>query len=150
MILDALWNAQRKRRKLDKLYGRLISKAERGKNPEEVGSLGSEYRFERNLINDTINSLESSMIQERAERLGVPVPNYSPDHEAWEKGFQPNVVYLSLKTRAELRSQIRKERRERVEYWTLLVKDLIVPLVGLLVGLVGATIGLVSVLRSGK
>lgn len=144
MVFDALWKAQRKRRRLDKLFGGLISKAEKRKNHEEVGSLEAEHMYERHLISDTINSLESLRIQERAERLSLPVPKYSTDNEAWEKGFQPNVVYLSLKTRAELRGQIRKERREGAEYWTLMLKDVIVPLVGL----IGAIMGLISLLRS--
>ncbi len=144
MIFDALWRAQRKRRQLDRLFRRLTSKAEKEKRRDDVESLVAEHGFERDLVNDTINALESSRIQERAERLGIPVPKYSTDNEAWEKGFQPNVVYLSLKTRAELRTQLRKERRERVEYCTLVVKDLIVPLVGL----IGAIIGLISVIGS--
>jgi hypothetical protein len=144
MILDALWKAQRERRNLDKLYRPLIAKAEKEKNHEEMQSLEAEYGFERGLVNDKISSLESARIQEEAERLCIPVPKYSSESEAWEKGFQPNFVYLSVKARADLRTHIRKERRERIEHWTLFLKDVIVPLVGLL----GAIMGLISVIHS--
>ncbi|MGH9432928.1 MAG: hypothetical protein ACRD3T_15440 [Terriglobia bacterium] len=143
MIFDALWKAHRERRKCNKLYRRLIENAEREKNSEEVETLCLEAMHERDVINEKINLLESSRIQEEAERLGIPIPKYSLDSEAWEKGLRNDKVYLSLKAKGELRSQIRREKRERIEYWTLIVKDLVVPLMGLL----GVITGLVSVIH---
>ena len=136
MIFDQLWKLQRERTELEKRFGRMISQAEREGDHEKRESLISELLMERGLIDDRINGLESIRIQERAERLGVPIPPLS-DKESWENGYKPNTIFLSVKARAQLRSEIRKERRER---W-----DWITRIITLLVGLIGAITGLISV-----
>ena len=143
-MFDALWRAQRARRNLDKFYSRSVTKAAREKNYEKERTLAAEHMFERDLVTDRIDSLETTAIMEEAERVGIPVPKYSPDSEAWEKGCQPDRVHLGRKFVHDLRTQIRKERRERIEYWVLILKDVVMTLVGLF----GSIIALVSVLRS--
>ena len=142
MIFDELWEVQRARAKLRKTFDRLISQAKKEDNNEKRDRLIDEFLMELDLINDKINMLESERIQKEAERLGIPVPPLS-DKESWEKGFQPNTVFLGVKVRLQLRSGIRKERREQWEGRTLWISGLL----GLIIGLIGAITALVSVLK---
>ena len=145
MIFDTLWKAKQERKKLSRTFDPLIAKAQKEKNEEEVQSLLSEFFFERNIINDKINSLESIRIQSEAEDWGIQVPPYQPDSESWEKGFQPNRVFLSTKARHELRHQIREERHQK-RAW---IKNLIV-LVTVLLGTIIAFISAVHSCGEGK
>ena len=140
MILDSLWEEQRERTKLKKTFDRLISQARKEKNQEEADSLISEFITERDQINDIINGLETTRIQEEAERLGIPIPPFL-DAESWEQGFNPNIFLLSSKARLQLCGEIRKERRRRWEDRTLWISRILLPLLAL----IGAMRGLVSV-----
>ncbi len=132
-----LWRANRKLKKLDKTFDPLIARAKKWGDEEEDEGLISELLMERDFID--IDSLISRRIIRRANGLDLPIPLYS-DKEAWERNRTTGAYYLTAKGRADLRSKIRKEKRERFEYWARWIV--------LLTGLIGAATGLVAVLLS--
>ena len=144
MIFDQLSKAQRERTKLKKKFDRLISQAEQEKNHKERNFLIDEFLMECGFIDDRINVLESIRLQEKAERMGIPIPPLS-DKQSWEKGYKPNTTFLGVKARLQLLTEIRKERRERWEGRTFWISRILIPLIGLIIGLIGALTALVSV-----
>jgi len=144
MIFDELARLQRQRKRLSRTFDPLIAKAQKEKRQEDLQGLLSEFFFERDLINDTINCLETRRLQSKAEDLGIPVPRYEAESESWQKGFQPNVVFLSDKARHELSCQIREEKRQRREEITAWIRDLLLPVITVL----AMVIGIISAARS--
>ncbi len=132
-----LWHAHRKLKKLGKTFDPLIAQAKKEGDEEKYEGLISELLMERDFID--IDSLISRRIIRRANGLDLPIPPYS-DKEAWERNRTTGAYYLTAKGRADLRSLIRKEKRERFEYWARWIV--------LLTGLIGAATGLVAVLFS--
>ena len=142
MIFDALWKAQRERRALEEKFSGLIGEAEKNKDHEEVDSLVLELLFERGLIEDRINRIDTNRVQEEAEKFGIPVPSFS-DKESWNEDSQSHTIFLTVSTRLRLRQEIRKERRARWEDRTLCIDRIVLPLIGL----IGAGTALVSILK---
>jgi len=105
------------------------------KKHEERDSLISELMQELSLYDDEIGLAETMALRRQAERLGVPVPQFS-DKTSWEQGYNPAISYLTVNARAALRGAIRHERRERWEFRSLFVKDLTAPVVAILASIV--------------
>jgi len=144
MIFDILWRTRWRRNRLSKFYSRLIAKAARAKNRDEEDKLICEFMFEKNLVDGEIALLETLKLQNEAERLDVPFPHYSENRNAWEQGFKPGTYRLSVRARTDLRSQIRKEKRERLENHMLWASHVIMPIIGL----IGAVMALLSLIAS--
>ena len=123
MIFDELWKERRKRSKLDKFYDRLISRTEKEKNHEEAENLSGEFMAQRDGINEKINVLETIRLRKESEKLGIPVPPLS-DKESWVHS-PSNVVFLNVEAQLQLRREIRKERRERLEDRTLWISRIL-------------------------
>jgi len=132
-----LWHANRKLKKLGKTFDPLIAQARKKGDEEKYQGLISELLMERDFID--IDSLISRRIIRRANRLDLPIPSHR-DKEAWEQNHTTGAYYLTAKSRADLRSLIRQEKRERFEYWGRWVV--------LITGLLGTATGLVAVLLS--
>jgi hypothetical protein len=150
MILDELWRAQRVRKRTERVFQRLIAKAEKSKDRDREQSLITEFLMERDIINDRINWIETRRLQERAENFGIPIPSIS-DKESWEDGYEPNTVRLRKEARLRISDQIRNERRARVDdqlLWVNRISPLIAPLSGLVGFVTGLIAGLVAVLHS--
>jgi hypothetical protein len=94
---------------------------------------------------DEILNLNSLLLADRAESLGLPVPPRE-DLESWETGYWPDSVRLNLKAQSQLRQAIRNERREKWSFASFLLKDVATPLIG---G-IGAIMGLISLLHAIK
>jgi hypothetical protein len=94
---------------------------------------------ENRILDDEITQLESRYICKEAYRLRVPVPERS-DGELWEESFVIGGWQLTDKGFSVLRSDIRKEKNERWQYWELRTK-IVVAAATALTGLVGALIG---------
>jgi hypothetical protein len=135
MILDPLWRLRWKRDRMQRRYDRHIRKAEKKNDHDERDSLISEVMMERQLYNDDISSAESIELRRKAEALGIPVPPFS-DKVAWETGYNPAISFLSARVRMDLRTSIRKERRDRWDFAILLLKDLLAPIVAILATIV--------------
>ncbi len=91
-------------------------------------------------------ALVSQSLINEADGLHLPRPQYN-DKEKWDSNCPEHVeriLALTPEAMTELRTTIRKEKRERretVEWWVKIIGGLIT--IG--TGLVGALIGLVSV-----
>jgi hypothetical protein len=132
MILDKLWRLRWKRDRYSRKMDRAIRKS---KNHEERESLISEVMQEVSLYDDEVSLAETMALRRQAERIGVPVPQFS-DKTSWEQGYNPAISYLAANARAALRGAIRHERRERWEFVALFVKDLTAPVVAILASIV--------------
>jgi hypothetical protein len=123
MVFDRLWKLRRERKKLEKSFDRLISQAKGAGDYDKEERLISELLFHRDSIDDEINVIESTRLQETANVLGIPVPKPS-DENSWERGSQSFVIFLDVKARLQLRREIRRERRERWEHRTYWLRDI--------------------------
>lgn len=135
MILDKLWRLRWKRDGYSRKMDRAIRKAEKEKKHEERESLISDVMQELSLYDDEIGLAETMALRRQAERLGVPIPQFS-DKTSWEQGYNPAISYLTANARAALRGEVRHERRERWEFVALFVKDLTAPVVAILASIV--------------
>lgn len=99
--------------------------------------------FETNMAQEQIQIILSARLFHEANRLGIPSPRYTdPDSDLWERSHEGQ-VYLSFKGQSELRSSIRAENKERWEARASILKDIAVPIAGL----IGAITGLIAVIR---
>lgn len=115
---------------------RLVEEARKqGKRGEEIERIRGEAGAEHSEIQREIDMLTTSYLAETARKYMLPTPEYG-NKEMWEE--QPYPRSLTKRGVAELRSAIRKERKERRESF--------LPWICALVGLVGAVTGLLSVI----
>lgn len=135
MIFDELWRLRWKRDRIQHKYDRWIREAQKNKDYNERESLGAEASQERQLVNDQIYSTETMELRRRAERLGLPTPDFS-DKDSWVEGYVPGTFYLNPTARTALRQALRKEQRERWELAIALVKDFAVPIIGVIATIV--------------
>ena len=141
-----LYKLNRREKKLDAEEERVRKKAKEKKDQsildEWYGTVGyweyDDIEWERKKI------VSDSLVSE-ADELHLPRPQYG-DKAKWEED-RPQMVtgyVLTPEAMVELRTVIRKEKRERretVEWWVKIIGGLIT--IG--TGLVGALIGLISV-----
>ena len=132
-----LKKAQRKRADLEKLYDPLIMQAEKEGKRKERENLIGECMMETNFVKEEIGLIITRNLLKEAERLGVPSPYFEDSFDRGPTGR----YYLNVKAQAQLRGDIRKERRERSEWIT----RYLLPAIGALTGLFGTIIGLVAV-----
>ena len=135
MMSFTLWRLNRQLRRGNSAYSTSIAKAK----GEEQQALIAEWIDEREHKRDEILSTRSMLLQEKAERLAIPVPPLS-DKQSWVDGRRPGTVHLSLESQNLLLKTIRAEQREK---WTTLKE--IGPTI---TGLIGAMMGVLSLLHS--
>ena len=122
-------------------YKRLQEKARKEKKPrEDIQSLISEEIFEVDMIDDEIEKLESRYLIESARQLVLPIPDFDMDSDTWKESKITRRVRLSKKAMVDMRSLVRKERKERREGIMLWLAALI--------GIIGALSGLLAVWKS--
>jgi len=131
----------RSRAKTVEAYKRLQDNARKeNKAQDELESLVHEEMFEIDMIDDDIESLESRFLIESARKLILPIPEFKTDGDAWVESRITGRYRLSKNAMTEVRTVVRKERKERRE-------GMIMWLVAL-TGLVGALSGLLAVWKS--
>jgi len=135
-----LWRLKRERKSSEGKYSKYIGQAA---DADEKESRIMEWIEERERIRDKILHLRSMQLSATAEDLGIPVPPLS-DKESWEEGRNPGTVRLTLDAQSKLRQAIRVEQREKWSVVVFLLKEIIVPLIGIL----GAIMGLLSVIHA--
>jgi len=135
-----LWWLNRKRKRTDKVYSKLIAKAA---NEDEKDRLISGAITERDIIEDELLHLRSLDVIERAQNVGLPVPPLS-DKQAWQEGYRPATVRLSPQAQLDLNRLIRQEHRDRWGMVAFVIKELAVPVIGA----IGAVMGLLSLIHS--
>jgi hypothetical protein len=141
MIFDELWRLRRRRDRTLRRYDRWIHKARKKRDSDEEESLISEVIQERQLYNDDISSADGIKLRRQAEKFGLPVPEFS-DKSAWEQGYNPAITYLNAAARTALRQAIRRERRERWDMVTLILKDFAAPIIAILVSIANVILAL--------
>ncbi len=131
----------RQRSKTVDTFRRLQEKARKEKKPrEDIQSLISEEIFEVDMIDDDIETLESGYLIESARQLVLPIPDFDIDNGTWKESKFTRRFRLSKKAMVDMRSSVRKERKERREGMMLWLAALI--------GIIGALSGLLAVWKS--
>jgi hypothetical protein len=139
MIFDKLWQLERQLIRSSHAYARHRKLLEKRKaSREEMESAGEEGNWANNTYLHQIEGEESSRLLRRADRLGLPIPRYrvneyneSDEDEAWEVGYT-GIAYLTRAAQPDLLNQIRMEKkasREEIVSW---IRDIGVPLIGVL------------------
>ena len=105
---------------------------------QEREDLEGSFIAEERLYQDELRVLISNHLVSLAHRLFIPVPEVKREGGLWEQVSTTGQYYLTTSAPSELRSAIRRERKEKLEMWLL----------GLAActGLVGAITGLIAVL----
>lgn len=141
MVFDKLWRLRWQRDRTKRKFDRWIRKAKKEKDHDQYESLIAEVMQEQDLSNDEIYSAETTQLRRKAERLGLPVPDFS-DKTSWERGYNPSIYYLNPAARTALRQAIRREWKERWEFAIVIVKDLAVPIIGIVATIVSLILAL--------
>jgi hypothetical protein len=150
MILDKLWRLEWQLARSSRGHARnrkLLQ--ERKASREELVSAGEDANWAHDTIRHLIEGEKSSRLFRRADRLGLPTPRYrfdksdeSVENEAWERGYT-GISYLSRAAQFDLRSQIRQEKKARRDDIVSWIRDIVVPVMGIL----SATTALIVALR---
>jgi hypothetical protein len=135
-----LWRKRRELDKITKFCDNKIRKAKReGKSSDEINELLSERFAESDYIEEEINSIVTTHLVRKAQRLFLPVLAYGDD-DVWERGDFTGLRYLKPGGVMKLRNLIREEtaaRRKAVLEW-------VTPFIGI----IGAMTGLLAVILS--
>jgi hypothetical protein len=145
-----LLELDRQEARLNREYKRKVTESEKKKDPSILEDWENNYG--QSVSGDILwerKKLASNALLSEADRLHLPRPDYN-DKTKWdtdtdEYGMSRGLA-LNAAAMTELRTTIRKEKREKreaVEWWVKLLGGLI----PILTGLVGALIGLGAVLR---
>lgn len=89
-------------------------------------------------VNDEITRTKSRQLIRTANRLGLPVPE---GDESWTSSFHGKFgKHLTVAAQVELRQAIRQEQKELREKWMGMVKDVVVPLGGIVISILSLLI----------
>jgi hypothetical protein len=138
VMFDEIWKLRRKEKKLSAAYFQEVERLrDQGASEEEIDMTMDDARNTLNQLQLDIDYAESDALLEKAAKLKVPRPPKN-DEESWEtfygKGFLTQVGY------DKLRSRIRQEKKERREYLTAIVKDLVVPISTIIISIISLLI----------
>ena len=111
-------------------------KARNAKDYESEQAAASQYFFERDMIDSDIQWLQHRYLVRQAERLLLPVPEFNTKGEDWVRSEHDGRWRLNKEILASLSKEVRRERRERMEFFFLLPSALI--------GLVGGLLGVAA------
>jgi len=120
-------------------YADDIRKARKEDKPSiDIQSLEYSSYFEETMVDEEISILATDSLICKARRRFVPTPSRE-DEGMWEQcNTVSNRYVLTNKGISELRSSLRKERKEQVEF--------VVMILAILTGIIGAATGLVAVI----
>jgi hypothetical protein len=138
-----MWRLQRRRRKISRLYDKMIAEQTKKKNStkDDLRRLEHEVMFELHWVDEGIDDLISRHLLGITERRFLPRPRFEEDlGDIWVKSDVTGQIYLSRQAVSEVRAMIRKDTKER--------QELMLPWLSLLIGLVGALTGLIAVICS--
>jgi hypothetical protein len=136
-----LWRLHKGRKKSDKYFSKQIDQA----TGDEQGMLIAEAMDVRDEQRDEILNLNTRLLSDEAEYLGIVVPPLS-DEESWVAGRVPGTVRLTLQAQSQLRQAIRNEQKEKWSLVAFFLKEVAAPLMGV----VGVIMGLLSLIHSFK
>lgn len=131
---------QKERRALRSSFAPRVQKAIEKKDAENLSSLTDDELCKVFTVDEQIARLQTEFLQDEAQRLGVIVPQFdSSESGLWREALTAPTYHLKNEAIVELRSAIRKEKKERREVW--------LSWAALTIGVIGALIGLVSALK---
>jgi hypothetical protein len=150
VIFDNLWRLEQQLGRTERVHARNRKELQKRKaSKEEQVNAAEEANWARDTIRHLIEGEKSSRLIRRADRLRLPIPRYkvnendeSDEDKAWEVGYT-GIAYLSRAAQFELRNQIRLEERTRRDDIVTWIKDIALPVVGIL----GALTGLIAAFR---
>jgi hypothetical protein len=144
MIFDELWRMERRQQKSKREFERKYKlMQQRKESREELNTAAEEAMMDDCNFYDDIETIKSSRLLGRANRLGLPTPESNGDTERWRRSYSGS-FYLTRTAQAELRSRIRVEEKERREDRAFWVKDVFVPLFSVGIGFLGAAAGVIA------
>ncbi len=120
MTLDHLWCAERRaERKVSRLYEEYSPKLEEAKRKGdgEYQAVLHNFFWEKDLIEEESKMLRSRRLENVAENLDVPFSRNYSDHDFWEQSPVSGAYYLTPKARADLRTLVRRQEKERYDEW---------------------------------
>jgi hypothetical protein len=142
-----LHRLQRKKRGIESLYDADISRARaENKDKDEIDILISERFLFLDEVDDEIITAHSRYFVEEAQNLLVPVPEFKTIDGEWEESRIDGRWRLTKHALADLRSAVRREKKERREHWQAWLAS-VSSAIGMVIGLVGVTIALLSFLE---
>jgi hypothetical protein len=97
--------------------------------------------FEYRIAGEKIDILKSDYLISTANKLSLrPRDQNKQNEDYWERDSEYGKPYLSEKGYCDLRSAIRKERKES--------QEIVIPIITVLIGIFGTLIGLLTVAKS--
>ena len=137
-----LWRLNQQRKEVQERCDRALAEARKAKGQrltdDEEYDLYGQFSWEFDVIDWKTSLTITRALLEEANKLLLPTPSHS-DQDKWEESGLGE--FLSSAGISEVRSAIRREKRERRESWGWWIT--------LVIGLLGTLIGLVAVIKSG-
>ncbi|MEW6536947.1 MAG: hypothetical protein AB1454_15155 [Candidatus Auribacterota bacterium] len=134
-----LANLFRRKKSLRAAFAEDIRKARKeGKSTEDIQSLEHQSYFEESMIDEEIAILATDYLLEKARRQFVPIPSHDTNGMWKQCNTISNRYVLTNQGISQLRSSLRKNRKEQVEF--------VVMVLAALTGIIGAVTGLVAVI----
>lgn len=132
MIFDAIWRAEWNRNKVARSYDKGIKDCRKKKDYKGAEEWEQEAASVVGDLDTNIAIMTSRALVREAHKLHVPVPEYT-DEKSWENFWGSYV--LTSTAFAALRTQIRQEYKDSRERWISWVKDVCIPIGGILISL---------------
>lgn len=132
--LFSLSRKKEQERKL--LYKAIASAGKKGGRDAEIEVYQTEC-FDLEKAEEKILILKSRYLISIADKIYLPIPPITDKEGLWKHGRYIQAWFLTEKGFTELRSTIRKEKSERIDYTSRLI--------GIIIGLIGALTGLIAV-----
>lgn len=138
----SLSKLNRQRSKIDKSYKKQYDEAKKEKDEEKKQEISSLAIYELDEIDDEILFLEHQYLRSISTKHLIQVPPVIEREKGglWERSRYNGKYRLTNEGIRQLRSEIRKERKERTE--------LLARWISILIGLLGAITGLVAVIKN--
>lgn len=158
MIFDELWRAERQaEKKLKRCTEKnipLIEAAKKEKDKTGYGSLLIDFLDEMDRIRNEVRYIRTKRLVDRARKLGIHLPlrpdslsGYDQyDRDYWYLSSVTGISYLTEKAELDLTREVRKEEDEGLGHQMRWVREVIIPIIGL----IGAIMGLISLVHSLK
>lgn len=130
------------RNKIDNRYKKEYEKAIKEKDEEKRNEIRDDALMELNEIDDQILYLEHQYLRSEATKYLLPIPPVVTEDKGglWEQSRHTGKYHLTNKGLAQLRVEVRNEKKERTE--------LLAQRISIIIGLIGAIIGLVAVMKN--
>jgi len=139
MIFDRLWQLRRRRKELNRIgMTRIHEITKSGADQKEIWAVIHKEWSGYQANEEEILNYRSRQLMAEAEHLGLPVPRGDDKFDTGQ--IEKGLHYLKVEIQAQLRKDIRQERKERREMWTALVKDIVSPLGSLIISILSLLI----------